>query len=85
MEVSLYTKEGCCLCEEAKRVILEVQSFFPFTFREIDITSDPSLHEEFKEQIPVVFINGKKALKLRVTTGDLLELLKMEEEGGLPD
>lgn len=64
--VKIYTKEGCHLCEEAKSTLLAAQKDFPFKLEEIDITADKVIYEEFKEKIPLIFIDGKMAFKYRV-------------------
>ncbi len=64
--VTLYSKEDCCLCLDAKAIIRTLQKDFPFVLEEVDITSRPDLYEKFKEEIPVVFINERKAFKYRV-------------------
>jgi glutaredoxin len=66
IKVEIYSKPDCHLCDAAKAVILEIQKDIPIEISEIDITQHPALFEEFKEQIPVVFINGRKAIKYRV-------------------
>ena len=38
--VKIYPKEGCHLCEEARRTFLAVQKDFLFKLEEVDITSD---------------------------------------------
>ncbi|OGW15085.1 MAG: hypothetical protein A3G93_02650 [Nitrospinae bacterium RIFCSPLOWO2_12_FULL_45_22] len=55
--VKIYPKEGCHLCEEARRTFLAVQKDFLFKLEEVDITSDKVIYEEFKEKIPVIFID----------------------------
>lgn len=64
--VEIYSKADCCLCEEAKAVLERVRRQIPFDLREVDITGDPALYERFREEIPVVFVNGRKAFKYRV-------------------
>jgi glutaredoxin len=72
-QVTLYTRTGCCLCDDAKRVLLQAQSRVDFDFAEVDIDSDPDLHRLYTEEIPVVTINNHKAFKYKV---DMKELLK---------
>lgn len=62
----MYTKSDCSLCEAMKQVVFEVRREIPFEFREIDITEDPHLGETYKEQVPVLFIDGRMAFKYRV-------------------
>ncbi|MFZ5469199.1 MAG: glutaredoxin family protein [Myxococcota bacterium] len=66
MDVEIYSKPNCPLCDEAKEVLEKVQRRVPFRLREIDIESDPVLYEAFKYDIPVVFVDGRKAFKHRV-------------------
>jgi len=78
VEVTLYSKADCHLCHEAKAVLVSVQALQPFVLREIDITSDPALFAQFTEEIPVIFINGRKAFKYRVDRNALITKLERE-------
>ncbi len=66
MRIEIYSKSDCSLCDQAKAVLLEVRSRVPFELVEIDIERDPLLFERFRYDIPVVFIDGKKAFKHRL-------------------
>ena len=57
--LTVYTKPGCHLCEEAVRTLTRLQAQTPFRLEEISIESDPALFAEYGEQIPVVLLNGK--------------------------
>jgi hypothetical protein len=48
--------------------------------REVNILEDPEAHQEFKEEIPVVFINGKQAFKFYLDEEKFLE--RLGSEGG---
>lgn len=76
IKVEIYSKEDCHLCDEAKAILLKVRKDFPFILKEIDITQNKKLFDEFKEQIPFIFINGRKAFKYRVNEKDLREKIK---------
>ncbi|MCH8020040.1 glutaredoxin family protein [candidate division KSB1 bacterium] len=75
IKVEIYSKSDCHLCDEAKSVLSKVQQEIPFDFFEVDITSNRELFTEYKEQIPVVFICGKKAFKFRVNEKELRKRL----------
>ena len=75
-DVVLYTRKGCHLCDEAKQQIERARAQADFLLEIIDIDSDPELHDKFNEQVPVIFIDGRKALKFRVDAKDLLRRLK---------
>jgi hypothetical protein len=75
-EVVLYSKPDCCLCDEALKILDRVQKVFPFVLRKIDILTDRGLYDQFKDEIPVVFIQSKKAFKYRIDESKLIRLLR---------
>ncbi|MFQ5792409.1 MAG: glutaredoxin family protein [Acidobacteriota bacterium] len=66
-EIVLYAKPGCHLCEEMKEVIAAASRGLAVEIREVDVSADPELSLRYREQIPVLFINGRKAFKYRAT------------------
>jgi glutaredoxin len=76
-QVVLYTRAGCHLCDEVKATLtrLEQRGGLAFKWKEVDIDSDPDLHQKYNEEVPVVFIDGKKAFKYRMDEGDFLRAL----------
>jgi len=75
-KVEIYSKKECHLCDVAKAVLLKVQNRIPFELTEVDITSNPDLYSLYKEQIPVIFIDGKKAFKFSLDEKSLIRKLK---------
>jgi glutaredoxin len=73
--VTLYTRKGCCLCEEAKHVLELVRQRARFDLQEVDIDGDAGLRGIYNEEVPVIAINGRKAFKYRVTEQELLKKL----------
>ncbi len=76
IQIKVYSKEDCCLCDDVKNVLKKVQKDIPFETIEVDITKDPRLFEKYRDQIPVVFINGQKAFKYKVSEDGLKKKLK---------
>jgi glutaredoxin len=72
----LYSRVDCCLCDEMKTVIRRVAQRTPFEFEEIDIDSSADLKQKYGEEIPVLFINDRKAFKYQVTARQLAARLK---------
>jgi len=60
IKVQLYGKQDCHLCLVAKETLFRVREHIPFEFQEIDIESGKDLYADFREKIPVVFIDGKR-------------------------
>lgn len=68
--VTLYTKPGCHLCEEAKQEMLAAGIADEYTFEEVNIEQDADLYDRYKFEIPVVNINGHKAFKYSLTASE---------------
>src|SRR4029077_7868008 len=65
-DVTLYTRTGCHLCDEAKSAIAPLLREFGAELREVNIDADPVLKERYGWDVPVVFIGQRKAAKHRV-------------------
>ena len=52
--VTLYTRMGCHLCEQARADLDSLQEIHPHRLVEIDIESDPALLKKYLVEIPVV-------------------------------
>ena len=73
--VTLYTRHGCCLCDDAKKVLMEAQGRADFDYEELDIDRNPELLRLYNDEVPVIAINGRKAFKYRVSVEELLKRL----------
>jgi glutaredoxin len=58
--ITLYSRPGCHLCEEARAVIERVCADLGETYAEVSIDDDPTLRERFGEEIPVTFVDGRQ-------------------------
>jgi len=58
--VTLYSRAGCHLCDEAKAVIAQVCADLGEGFEEIDIDVDRALIEKYGAEIPVTLVDGKQ-------------------------
>jgi glutaredoxin len=76
-DVTLYTRPGCCLCEEAKDAIAPLLREAGATLREVNIETDAVLEARYGTDIPVIFIGGRKVAKHRV---DLKQFRRQLEE-----
>jgi glutaredoxin len=71
VEVVMYGGRGCHLCEVAADLLERERARLGFELRHIDITGDPQLEAAYREQIPVVFVDGRKAFKFTVDQAEL--------------
>jgi hypothetical protein len=74
--LTLYTRAGCCLCDEMKAALGRAAAAFPFALEEIDVDSAPDLRDRYGDEVPVLLIDGRKAFKYRVTDGELRRRLQ---------
>jgi glutaredoxin len=82
--VEIFGKPDCHLCEEAKRLLQALQAVYSFTLYDIDITTDEALQRQFSEEIPVVFINGRKACKYRIDSTQFVRRLQRAQTKAQP-
>jgi glutaredoxin len=75
--VVLYGREGCCLCDDAREVLLRVRERHAFVLAERDIDADEALLRVYLERIPVVTIDGVQAFELFVDETELERRLMM--------
>lgn len=68
----LYSRRGCHLCEVVKESLTKLARSRGFQWREVDVDSDDQLRRQFNDEVPVVFIDGKKAFKYRMDERDFL-------------
>jgi glutaredoxin len=76
IHVQIYSRPNCHLCEEAKVVIEQTRAEVAFTLEEINIDDDSELQARYTNDVPVIFINGRKAFKHRVEARSLLKRLR---------
>ena len=74
-QVTLYTRAGCCLCVEAKKVIAAARERVDFDYAEIDIDTDEALVRLYNDEVPVIAINHRKAFKYKVNINEFLKKL----------
>lgn len=74
-EVVIYSRKGCHLCEVVKESLGKLQRRGGFTWREVDVDSADELRRKFTDEVPVVFIDGRKAFKYRLDEQEFLRKL----------
>jgi glutaredoxin len=65
-DVTIYSRPGCQLCEEAKAQIAPLLKEFGARLTEINIDEDPELRAQYDNDVPVIFLGARKAAKHRV-------------------
>jgi len=81
LDVTLYSRPGCHLCEAAKAAIDPLLAEFGAALREVNIDLDPVLVERYGWDIPVIFIGSRKAAKHKVNVKQFRRQLQEAKNG----
>ena len=65
-DVTIYSRPGCHLCEEAKTQIVPLLKDFGARLTEINIDEDPELRARYDYDVPVIFLGARKVAKHRI-------------------
>jgi glutaredoxin len=74
-DVVVYSRNGCHLCEVVKETLTHLQDHADFHWCEVDIDGDPRLRAQYNDQVPVVFIDGRKAFQYHLDARRFLRFL----------
>ena len=58
--ITLYSRPGCHLCDEARIVIERVCADLGESYVERSVDADPALRERYGEEIPVTLVDGRQ-------------------------
>ena len=74
-QVTLYSRPGCHLCDDARAMLERVRAERDFDLSEVDIDADDALLRRYDERIPVIAIDGAEAFELLIDEPALRERL----------
>lgn len=61
IELTLYGRSYCHLCDDMKTALEPLQRGFSFVLHEVDVDSDPALEDRFGELVPVLMTGAPHA------------------------
>ena len=64
--LTLYSRPGCHLCDEARAALERVRARTMFSLHEVNIESDEELHRRYLERIPVVTLGDEELFEFFV-------------------
>jgi glutaredoxin len=76
LDVTLYTRPGCHLCDAAKAAMAPVLAEFRAPLREVNIDADGQLREMYTNDVPVIFLGTRKAAEHSVDVQQLRHQLQ---------
>ena len=77
--LTLYSRPGCHLCEEARAVLERARGRAAFEIDEINIETDDGLHARYLERIPVVVLDGEELFEYFVHEEALIRRILYRE------
>ena len=78
IELILYTRADCGLCREMEHVLAQELQRFDAGLTRIEIDGNADLEAQFGQEVPVLFVNQRKAFKYRCTARELRRRLMHE-------
>jgi len=79
--ITLLSRPGCHLCDDAREVIGKVAQDLGVTWEERDITQSEADLREYGEKIPVTFVDGVQHDFWRVSEDRLRRALRLPAQG----
>lgn len=79
IRVTLYSREGCGLCDETKDMLHQLSQRIALVVHEIDIEGDPTLERAYFDKIPVIEI-GEMRLFAPINPQELDQFVRRAEQ-----
>ena len=75
-DVTLYTRQGCHLCDEARAAMMPAIRESGVRFAEIDIDDDPELLQRYDQVVPVVLVGKREVARGKFDLAEFKKQLK---------
>ena len=80
LDLTLYTRAGCHLCEEMKAALAPIAREFGARISEVDVDQSDDLRALYGNDVPVLFLGSRKAAKHRLDERQIRRQLERSEE-----
>ena len=74
-QVTLVTRAGCHLCDEAQAVLRRMAAELGFGYAELDVDADPARRAAYSDRVPVILVDGREHGYWRVEEARLRKAL----------
>ena len=75
-DVTLYTRDGCHLCDSAKAAMAPILKEYGARLREVDIDGDAVLRQRYNDDVPVIYVGSHEAARHKVDPGAFRQVLQ---------
>ena len=76
MEVVLYGRADCHLCERARVILRRLSEEIVFEIRDQDVDVDSDLVDQYGDRVPVIVVEGYEVAEGRVNSRELQRILE---------
>ncbi len=80
LDLTLYTRAGCHLCEEMKAALTPIAREFAARISEVDVDQSDELRALYGNDVPVLFLGSRKAAKHRLDVRQMRRQLERTRE-----
>ncbi len=78
LRLELYTRPGCHLGNDLRAVCERLAGEIAFEFTEVNVEEDPTLHARFAQEVPILFVDGRLAVRFRTSERELRRILNWQ-------
>jgi hypothetical protein len=75
MQLTLYGRKDCCLCDEMAGVVAEVAAERGLAVAKVDVDDDPALARAYGDEVPVLCLGERRLVSGRVSARALRAML----------
>ncbi len=76
--LTLYTRQGCHLCEDMQQAVVALQAQYGFSLNIVDIDADTYLHIRYNERVPVLAAGEQELCHYHFSQDIVLSYLKQQ-------
>ena len=69
--VTLYTRAGCHLCDEAQALLDTLAGSLGFSLEAVDVDQDAELRDRYDEAVPVIALGGEEIARAPIRAAAL--------------
>ena len=78
LRLELYTRPGCHLGNDLRAICERLATEIAFELIEVNVEADPVLRSRYEYQVPILFVDGRLAVRFRTSERELRRILNWQ-------
>ena len=78
LRLELYTRPGCHLGNDLRAICERLAAEIAFELIEVNIETDPTLLARYEREVPLLFVDGRRAVRFRTSERELRRILNWQ-------